>query len=208
MIWYLLSHPLFSLAILQSSSFMISLDTEMPVLPSNAVSQSASNPTKEPLPISIYVTPGNISPSGTSSHGLTRAVASPTQTPTPLFQSTAGIKSAYRNRYASYLAATFNISLEAAFTETDIQLAPRRPSHVSEAEVWRSWSAVRADTLSQDVWLPSQLGCVLCLLGTRPIFSRFLQRWIKVVSIWEFERHFYYIFNKPFCDPFCVLGLG
>ncbi|GAB7347538.1 hypothetical protein MBLNU459_g4433t1 [Dothideomycetes sp. NU459] len=45
--------------------------------------------------------------------------------------------SAYRQRYASYLAATFGISLQAALDETDQQLAPRRTSDVSEAEVYR-----------------------------------------------------------------------
>lgn len=55
-----------------------------------------------------------------------------------LSKSTAQITAAYRNRYASYLAATFNISLEAAQLETDYQLAPRRASEFSEAEAHRS----------------------------------------------------------------------
>ena len=44
---------------------------------------------------------------------------------------------AYRNRYAQYLAATFNMSLQAALAEADAQLAPRRSSDVSEAEAVR-----------------------------------------------------------------------
>ncbi|KAF1996980.1 hypothetical protein P154DRAFT_471697 [Amniculicola lignicola CBS 123094] len=47
--------------------------------------------------------------------------------------------SAYRNRYAQYLASTFNMSLEAAMSEADAQLAPRRSSAVSEAEAFRQW---------------------------------------------------------------------
>jgi hypothetical protein len=47
--------------------------------------------------------------------------------------------STYRNRYAQYLAATFNISLQAAMAEADSQLqqSPRRLSEISEAEVLR-----------------------------------------------------------------------
>ncbi|KAI4727241.1 hypothetical protein E4T49_05001 [Aureobasidium sp. EXF-10728] len=51
--------------------------------------------------------------------------------------STAQISYAYRRRYASYLAASFGISFEAALADTDAQLAPRRPSYVSESEVSR-----------------------------------------------------------------------
>lgn len=58
-----------------------------------------------------------------------------------LSQSTSQTSSAYRNRYAAYLAATFNISLEAAMSDMDHQLAPRRASEISEADVYRSWPA-------------------------------------------------------------------
>jgi hypothetical protein len=44
---------------------------------------------------------------------------------------------AYRVRYAQYLAATFGFSMQAAMTEADVQLAPRRTSSVSEAESLR-----------------------------------------------------------------------
>jgi hypothetical protein len=44
----------------------------------------------------------------------------------------------YRKNYARYLAATFNMSLEAAMAEADTQLAPRRSSSdMSEAETLR-----------------------------------------------------------------------
>jgi hypothetical protein len=43
----------------------------------------------------------------------------------PISPSTARIISAYRSRYSSYIAATFNISIEAAQSETSYQLAAR-----------------------------------------------------------------------------------
>jgi hypothetical protein len=56
-----------------------------------------------------------------------------------LFKSSEEVASAYRTRYAQYLAATFNMSVAAALAEADSQLAgvPRRSSDVSEAEVLR-----------------------------------------------------------------------
>ena len=51
------------------------------------------------------------------------------------------IAAGYRLRYAQYLAATFNISLDAALAEAEHQLAPRRASDVPEAEAWRSSSS-------------------------------------------------------------------
>ncbi|KAI5247674.1 hypothetical protein E4T42_05977 [Aureobasidium subglaciale] len=63
------------------------------------------------------------------------APEAPTQTDSS--SSTAQISCAYRRRYASYLAASFGISFEAALADTDAQLAPRRPSYVSESEVDR-----------------------------------------------------------------------
>ncbi|CAD0099793.1 unnamed protein product [Aureobasidium mustum] len=62
---------------------------------------------------------------------------SETTTHTDSASSTAQISYAYRRRYASYLAASFGISFEAALADTDAQLAPRRPSYVSESEVDR-----------------------------------------------------------------------
>ncbi|KAH0845091.1 hypothetical protein FOPE_10045 [Fonsecaea pedrosoi] len=47
------------------------------------------------------------------------------------------ITDAYRRRYASYLASTFHISVEAANLEADYQLQPRRRSEASESEVYR-----------------------------------------------------------------------
>jgi hypothetical protein len=55
-----------------------------------------------------------------------------------LSQTATEVPAAYRNRYASYLAALFNISLEAALAESDYQLTPRRVSDVSEADVYRA----------------------------------------------------------------------
>ncbi|KAL2693425.1 hypothetical protein IWX47DRAFT_32990 [Phyllosticta citricarpa] len=49
--------------------------------------------------------------------------------------STQTITSNYRNRYALYLAAQFNISAAAAFVELDEQFRVKNPSHVSEADV-------------------------------------------------------------------------
>lgn len=54
-----------------------------------------------------------------------------------LYKSSEDKSAAYRQRYAQYLASTFNMSLEAAMAEADIQLAPRRSSGVSESEMLR-----------------------------------------------------------------------
>ncbi|KFZ17402.1 hypothetical protein V502_04610 [Pseudogymnoascus sp. VKM F-4520 (FW-2644)] len=91
----------------------------MAQLPFNAAS-ATSNPPKVQPSVVLQVTPVYSSSSDR------------------LSKSTAQITAAYRNRYASYLAATFNISLEAAQLETDYQLAPRRASEFSEAEAHRS----------------------------------------------------------------------
>jgi hypothetical protein len=44
---------------------------------------------------------------------------------------------AYKRNYARYLAATFNMSYEAALCEADCQLSPRRSSSITEAESLR-----------------------------------------------------------------------
>ncbi|KAF2685389.1 hypothetical protein K458DRAFT_417444, partial [Lentithecium fluviatile CBS 122367] len=55
-----------------------------------------------------------------------------------LHKSKEDVAATYRKRYAQYLAATFNMSLEAAMVEADTQLAPRRSStDMSEAETLR-----------------------------------------------------------------------
>ncbi|KAH7071402.1 hypothetical protein FB567DRAFT_449514 [Paraphoma chrysanthemicola] len=46
---------------------------------------------------------------------------------------------AYRLRYAQYLASTFSMSIQAALSEADAQLAPRRSSSISEAESYREF---------------------------------------------------------------------
>ncbi|KAF2702818.1 hypothetical protein K504DRAFT_539372 [Pleomassaria siparia CBS 279.74] len=88
--------------------------------------------------------PFNATPSPSSSPKATPATPSIVLHPTPgaslkrnLLQSTDDVASAYRVRYAQYLAATFNMSLEAAMAEADTQLAPRRSSACSEAEAFR-----------------------------------------------------------------------
>lgn len=48
------------------------------------------------------------------------------------------ISDAYRKRYAAYIASVFNISVEAAISETDRQLiGGHRPSNISESELER-----------------------------------------------------------------------
>ncbi|KAF2496757.1 hypothetical protein BU16DRAFT_525895 [Lophium mytilinum] len=42
---------------------------------------------------------------------------------------------AYRSRYAAYLAATFNMSREAALAEAEYQLMPRKGSRFSEQDI-------------------------------------------------------------------------
>ncbi|KAF2743217.1 hypothetical protein M011DRAFT_480995 [Sporormia fimetaria CBS 119925] len=97
----------------------------MPHLPfsatSSASSSASSSPSSSPSPPSIVLHPA----SGTST--------------TRLYKSSSEMASSYRTRYAQYLAATFNISLQAALAEADSQLqqAPRRCSDVAEAELHR-----------------------------------------------------------------------
>ncbi|OCK74020.1 hypothetical protein K432DRAFT_387057 [Lepidopterella palustris CBS 459.81] len=93
----------------------------MPHLPFTTTSSAASNPPTAQPSIVLHVAP-EVSPSSSD----------------PISQSTAHISSAYRQRYASYLAATLNISLEAAQSETDYQLSPRRASEVSEGDACQS----------------------------------------------------------------------
>ncbi|KAF2468022.1 uncharacterized protein BDR25DRAFT_305383 [Lindgomyces ingoldianus] len=90
----------------------------MPHLPFST--SPSSLPKTSPSPPSIVLVPA----SGASSKK-------------ELYKSTDNMASAYRTRYAQYLAATFNMSLEAALAEADTQLAPRRSSDVSEAEAHR-----------------------------------------------------------------------
>ncbi|PSN75349.1 hypothetical protein BS50DRAFT_671525 [Corynespora cassiicola Philippines] len=88
--------------------------------------------------------PFNTTPSPSSSPKSTAAtpsiVLSPAQgskSQRELYKSQEDAASQYRTRYAQYLAATFNMSLQAALAEADTQLAPRRSSEVSEAEAMR-----------------------------------------------------------------------
>ncbi|KAF3039039.1 hypothetical protein E8E12_008407 [Didymella heteroderae] len=92
----------------------------MPSLPFSASSSPSSSPSASPAP-SIVLHPA----SGTSSKKS-------------LHTSKEDAAEAYRNRYAQYLACTFNMSIQAALAEADNILAPqRRSSSVSEAESLR-----------------------------------------------------------------------
>lgn len=51
---------------------------------------------------------------------------------------TARLTESYRHRYALYVASVFHISVEAAETEATYQLKPRRPSEMSESEIYRA----------------------------------------------------------------------
>lgn len=73
-------------------------------------------------------------------------------------QSTARIISAYRNRYASYIAATFKISIEAAESEADYQLATRLTSENPSKLILKESFHIR-----DDHWAP--------------IPTRYLYRW-------------------------------
>ncbi|KAF2448861.1 hypothetical protein P171DRAFT_220539 [Karstenula rhodostoma CBS 690.94] len=93
----------------------------MPTLPFNSTSSSpSSSPTLSPSPPAIVLH----SASGQTSKR-------------ELYKSSEDKSAAYRQRYAQYLASSFNMSLEAARAEADIQLAPRRSSGMSESEMLR-----------------------------------------------------------------------
>ncbi|KAJ4377562.1 hypothetical protein N0V83_000387 [Neocucurbitaria cava] len=93
----------------------------MPALPFNSATPSPStSPTLSSATPSIVLHPA----SGASSKR-------------ELHKSKEDAAEAYRLRYAQYLAATFNMSIQAAMAEADSQLAPRRSSSVSEAESLR-----------------------------------------------------------------------
>jgi hypothetical protein len=83
-----------------------------------------------------HVTLGNIYDAGNTLHIESNNISSYLEA--PLSQSTAQITSAYRNRYAAYLAATFNINLKADQSETDYQLASQHASKVSGASSGRN----------------------------------------------------------------------
>ncbi|KAH6638872.1 hypothetical protein C7974DRAFT_122748 [Boeremia exigua] len=92
----------------------------MPSLPFSASSSPSSSPISSSAP-SIVLHPS----SGTSSKKS-------------LHTSKEDAADAYRNRYAQYLASTFNMSIQAALAEADNILAPqRRSSSISEAESLR-----------------------------------------------------------------------
>ncbi|KAF2192012.1 hypothetical protein K469DRAFT_655242 [Zopfia rhizophila CBS 207.26] len=108
----------------------------MPHLPFNTTPSPSSSPKSSPSPPSIVLHPA----SGIQDHsnqGFSSNLCVGASSKRELYKSTDDIASSYRLRYAQYLAATFNMSLEAALAEADNQLAPRRSSDVSEAEALR-----------------------------------------------------------------------
>ncbi|KAF2276535.1 uncharacterized protein EI97DRAFT_458455 [Westerdykella ornata] len=114
----------------------------MPHLPFSTTSSPSSSPRSSPSTPSIVLHPA----SGITDRSncgfpsdLQAGTSSSSSSKRELYRSADNAASAYRTRYAQYLAATFNMSLEAALAEADTQLqqAPRRCSDVSEAEVLR-----------------------------------------------------------------------
>ncbi|KAF2021090.1 hypothetical protein BU24DRAFT_457105 [Aaosphaeria arxii CBS 175.79] len=110
----------------------------MPHLPFSTTSSPSTSPKTCPSPPSIVLHPS----SGILDHsdfGFTSNLKAGPSTTRQLFKSSDDMASSYRLRYAQYLAATLNMSLEAALAEADVQLqgTPRRRSDISEAEVLR-----------------------------------------------------------------------
>ncbi|KAF2871189.1 hypothetical protein BDV95DRAFT_494711 [Massariosphaeria phaeospora] len=96
----------------------------MPRLPFNTTPSPSASPATSPT-----------SPSSTPSIVLHPASGSASKQ--ELYKSKDDVATAYRKRYAQYLASAFNMSFEAALAEADVQLAPRRSSGMSEAEAMR-----------------------------------------------------------------------
>ncbi|KAH8731816.1 hypothetical protein GQ44DRAFT_698069 [Phaeosphaeriaceae sp. PMI808] len=97
----------------------------MPSLPFNASPSPSPNssPTLPPTPSIVLHSPAS---------GIASAKRE-------LHKSKEVAAEAYRQRYAQYLAATFNMSMQAALSEADSQLAPRGASSMSEAESLREF---------------------------------------------------------------------
>lgn len=110
----------------------------MPALPFNSThSTPSSSPKSSPSPPSIVLHPAGNGILDHSSKGFSSNLQAGNKSKRELYKSSEDVASAYRTRYAQYLAATFNMSLQAALAEADTQLAPRRSSDVSEAEAMR-----------------------------------------------------------------------
>jgi len=108
----------------------------MPHLPFSTSPSPSSSPSTSPSPPSIVLHPA----SGIldrCKQGCASNLDADKTSKRELYKSNEDQCAAYRKRYAQYLAATFNMSLEAAMAEADVQLAPRRCSGVSEAETLR-----------------------------------------------------------------------
>lgn len=115
--------------------------SNMPHLPFSTTTSPSSSPTSSasssPTPsIVLHPATGIID---RSDCGFPSNLQAGPSSKRALYKSSDEMASAYRTRYAQYLASTFNISLQAALAEADSQLqqTPRRSSSVSEAEVLR-----------------------------------------------------------------------
>lgn len=108
----------------------------MPYVPFNTTPSPSSSPKSTAATPSIVLSPAQ----GILDRSDQSLASNPTtgsKSQRELYKSQEDAASQYRTRYAQYLAATFNMSLQAALAEADTQLAPRRSSEVSEAEAMR-----------------------------------------------------------------------
>lgn len=128
------------------NSHLLTLHTQlsssiMPHLPfSSNNSSPSSSPRTSPSTPSIVLHPASgITDRSNCGFPSNLQAGASSSSKRELYRSADNAASTYRTRYAQYLAATFNMSLEAALAEADSQLqqVPRRRSDVSEAEVLR-----------------------------------------------------------------------
>jgi hypothetical protein len=115
----------------------------MPHLPFNAAPLASSNMAEPQPSIVLHIAPGIYAENNSIQFNLTTNVCSFSSD--TMSQSTARIISAYRNRYASYIAATFNISIEAAQSEADYQLATRLTSKTPSKLILKESLHIRDD---------------------------------------------------------------
>jgi hypothetical protein len=115
----------------------------MPALPFNSAATPSSSPSSSPT-LSPTTTPSIVlhPASGIFDQPLKPSVSLIVQagvsSQKELHKPKEDPAQAYRIRYAQYLAATFGFSMQAALSEADSQLAPRRSSNMSEAESLRA----------------------------------------------------------------------
>lgn len=99
--------------------------------PSIILTPATSSTSEQARNVSLHIAPGRTSSCQTSAP--INAYAALARRP-----STENITNQYRNRYALYLAAQFNISAAAAFVEIDEQIRfnqSRKSAAVSEADI-------------------------------------------------------------------------